>query len=117
MKDAIVLTKKVPAVLELIRGTSVLGTIDVKPREPDSPWYSGAFHPAPAFEEARELFVLELQLIQANTADDSAQWDNWEAVHEELHGPGLRLLSPDKVYEADEILIHIDGAEAWWRIE
>jgi len=111
------LTKKVPATLDLIRGTTVLGTIEVKPREADSPWYSGAFHPTAAFEEVREIFAHELKLLQANTEDDSAQWDEWEAVHEELHEPGLRLLSPDKVYEADEILIHIDGAEAWWRIE
>ena len=47
----------------------------------------------------------------------AAQWDDWEAVHSELHEPGLRLQSRDNSYEADEILIHIDGTEAWWRSE
>jgi hypothetical protein len=27
----------------------------------------------------------------------------------------MRLQARDESYEADEILIHIDGKEAWWR--
>jgi hypothetical protein len=104
-----------PAILELVRGDAVLGTIDVKPGEADYPWYSGTFHPSTAFEAVRDLFEQELQLLRANTGDDSAQWDDWEAVHAELHEPGMRLQARDEAYEADEILIHIDGAEAWWR--
>lgn len=104
-----------PATLELVRGDAVLGTIDVKPGEADYPWYSGVFHPSAAFEAVRDLFDQELQLLRANTGDDSAQWDDWEAVHAELHEPGMRLQARDESYEADEILIHIDGQEAWWR--
>jgi hypothetical protein len=107
--------QQLPGTLELVRGNAVLGTIDVKSDEADFPWFSGAFHPTAEFELVRDLFDQELGLLRANTADDSAQWDDWEAIHAELHEPGLRLRSPDKSYEADEILIHIDGAEAWWR--
>lgn len=112
------MTKRAPPdTLELVRGDAVIGTIDVKPGETDLPWYTGKFNEAPAFESARELFEQELVLLRANTDDDDAQWDDWELVHSELHEPGLRLRSPDNAWEADEILIHIDGDVAWWRVE
>jgi len=114
---SIVSRQQIPGTLELVRGDAVLGTIEVNPGERDFPWHSGAFHPSEAFEPVRELFDEELRLLQANKSDDSAQWDDWESVHAELHDPGLRLRSPDRSYEADEILIHIDGKEAWWRSE
>lgn len=106
-----------PQTLELVRGNAVLGTIDVRPDEADFPWFTGVFHPSAAFEPVRDLFDHELGLLRANTADDADQWDDWEAVHAELHEPGLRLRSPDMSYEASDVLIHIDGAEAWWRSE
>jgi hypothetical protein len=106
-----------PPSLELVRGDDVLGTIEVKAGEADLPWYSGVFHPSPKFEDVRELFDYELKLLRANTTDDSAQWDDWEAVNAELHEPGLRLQARDRSYVADEILIHIDGSVAWWRSE
>ena len=109
--------QQLPGTLQLVRGDALLGTIDVKPGEADYPWHSGVFRPAAGFEPVRELFEYELRLLRANTSDDSAQWDDWEAVHAELHEPGLRLQAPDKSYVADEILIHIDGEEAWWRGE
>ena len=108
---------KMPQSLELVRGNVVLGTIDVKPGNEDFPWYSGAFHPAADFAAVRSLFEDELRLLRDNKSDDDAQWDDWEAVHEQLHEPGLRLQAADRSYVADEILIHIDGAQAWWRIE
>jgi hypothetical protein len=108
---------KMPPTLELVRGTVVLGTIQVKPGDSDFPWYSGVFQPAPGFGAVRDLFDQELRLLRENTTDDSAQWDEWEAVHAELHEPGLRLQAPDSSYAAHEILIHIDGSEAWWRSE
>jgi hypothetical protein len=114
-QGAIMSRQQMPGTLELVRGNAVLGTIEVNPGERDFPWYSGAFHPSADFEPVRGLFERELELLQANTSDDAAQWDDWEAVHAELHEPGLRLQAPDRSYEADEILIHIDGAEAWWR--
>jgi hypothetical protein len=103
--------------LELVRGNAVLGTIDVAPGNADFPWYRGAFHPSPDFEAVRGLFEHELRLLRDNTSDDSAQWDDWEAVHEELHEPGLRLQAADHSFAADDLLIHIDGSEAWWRSE
>lgn len=107
--------RRLPETLELVRGNAVLGTIEVKPGEGDYPWYSGAFEPTAEYESVRGLFEQELELLRANTADDSAQWDDWEDVHAQLHEPGIRLQAPDRSYEADGILIHIDGAEAWWR--
>ena len=56
------------------------------------------------FEAVRELFDQELRLLRANEADDSALWDDWEAVHAELHDPGIRLEATDTSYTADEIL-------------
>ncbi len=107
--------RQIPAVLDLVRGNVYLGTIEVKKGEADLPWYSGAFHASEEFEAVRGLFERELEMLQANTDDDDAQWDDWEAVHEELHGPGLDLRSPDKAFTFGELLIHIKGAEAWWR--
>lgn len=107
--------KDVPRRLELVRGGVVLGTIDVKPERADPPWYSGAFHPSVGFNAVRGLFERELALIRANTHDDAAQWDQWEVVNGELHEPGLQLRALDGSYAAEEILIHIDGDEAWWR--
>ncbi len=86
---------ELPATLELLRGNVVLGTIEVNAGESELPWFTGAFHPAEEFELVRDLFDHELGLLRANTADDAAQWDDWEAVHAELHEPGLRLRSPD----------------------
>lgn len=108
---------KVPNTLELVRGGVILGVIEVKPGDGDLPWRSGAFRPSAEFETVRDLFEHELQLLRDNTTNDSAQWDAWEAAHAELHDPGLRLQSSDKSYAADEILIHIEGSEAWWRSE
>jgi hypothetical protein len=104
-----------PDTLNLVRGDVVLGTIAVNHGGADYPWFSGAFTPRPEFEDVRELFERELQLLRANENDDSAVWDDWEEVHAELHDPGLRLRAPDSSYEAEEILIHIKGSEAWWR--
>ena len=109
--------KVLPGSLELVRGDDVLGTIDVKPGGADYPWHSGAFHPTAKYDGVRALFESELRLIRANTTDDPVQWEAWEAVNAQLHEPGLRLQAPDRSYVADEILIHIDGAEAWWRNE
>jgi len=104
-----------PRTLQLFRGDALLGAIDVKPGDGDLPWRSGAFRPSASFEAVRGLFEQELRLLRANEADDSALWDDWEEVHAELHEPGIRLEAADKSYTADEILIHIDGSEAWWR--
>lgn len=108
---------QLPKTLELVRGDVLLGTIEVKPGDGDLPWYSGAFHSRAEYETVRGLFERELLLLQSNTDDDPSQWDEWEAVHAELHEPGIRLQSPDKSYATDEVLIHIDGEEAWWRSE
>ena len=108
---------QLPSTLNLVRGDIVLGTIAVNQTEADFPWFSGAFTAAPGFEEVRDLFERELKLLRANSTNDSKKWDDWEAVHAELHDPGISLRSPDASYTAEEILIHINGSEAWWRGE
>ena len=108
---------KPPDTLNLVRGDTVLGVIAVNRGGADHPWFSGTFSPAPEFEDVRELFARELEMLRANSNDDPKAWDDWEAVHAELHDPGLYLSSPDSSYRADEILIHINGSEAWWRTE
>jgi hypothetical protein len=109
--------QQVPDTLQLVRGDDVLGTIEVKHGAGDFPWFSGVFRPSAKFEAVRALFEQELQLLRANTNDDPTAWEGWEDVHAELHEPGLRLQGEDRAYIADEILIHIDGGEAWWRCE
>ena len=106
-----------PRALELVRGEDVLGTIDVKPGDADYPWHSGVFHPSAMFESVRGLFEDELRLLRANTTDDPAQWDAWEAAHARLNEPGLWLQGADESYTTDEMLIHIEGNQAWWRLE
>ena len=54
----------------------------------------GAFHPAEEFELARDLFDHELGLLRANTADDAAQWDDWEAVHASCTSRGCGCAPP-----------------------
>jgi hypothetical protein len=111
------MTAKLPDTLNLVRGDTLLGTIAVNHGGAEPPWFSGTFAPAPGFEEVRDLFERELQLLRANSNDNSAAWDVWEAVHAELHDPGLRLCTPDSSYMEEEILIHLNGSEAWWRID
>jgi hypothetical protein len=108
---------QMPNTLSLVRGETVLGSIDVNPGNADFPWFSGVFHAAPEFEAVRHLFDRELRLLRANSSDDSAAWEEWEAVHAELHDPGVRLCADDSDFVAEEILIHINGAEVWWRGE
>jgi hypothetical protein len=109
--------RKMPASLDLVRGETLLGRIDVKPGGGDAPWSSGVFHPTTEFGPVRELFVRELAMLRANEADDSAQWDDWEAVYDELVGPGLKLRTAEGGIEDGDLLIHIDGADAWWRTD
>lgn len=70
--------RDLPPKLHLLRGGTNLGTIAVKPGSADYPWYTGTFEPTPEFASVRELFELELALLQANESDDSAKWDEWE---------------------------------------
>ena len=109
--------KQVPQLLNLIRGETLLGTIRVNPGHADFPWSSGTFQAAPEFESVRPLFERELRLLRDNANDDAATWDDWEDTHAELHDPGLRLVAPDGGDTLEEILIHINGTEAWWRGE
>jgi hypothetical protein len=110
-------SRKMPVSLDLVRGDVLLGSIEIKPEAADFPWQAGAFRPSSAFEEVRALFAQELALLKANEADDSAQWDDWEEIYETLVEPGLRLRAADGAFLEGDLLIHIDGTDAWWRTE
>ena len=69
----------------------------------------------PEFATVRDLFARELALLRANENDDAAQWDDWEEVYETLVEPGLKLRGAEGVLGGGDLLIHIDGNEAWWR--
>lgn len=103
----------IPGTLDLVRGNTVLGTVVVDAAACDFPWYAGSFKPTKEFEAVRGLFERELAVLRANTNDE--RWDEWEAMYDELADPGLRLQSPDGLYVADGLIIHVSGAEAWWR--
>jgi hypothetical protein len=56
------------------------------------------------------LFAREVALLNAETED----WEAWEAVYSEIESMGLRLLRPEGSAVL-EVLLHIDGATAWFR--
>lgn len=95
--------------LSLFRGDVLLGTITSDVAKTDFPWFKGTFDPAPGFEGVRELFEKELSLLDADKMEE------WEAVWEEIMVSGLSLQSVPGGQIFDELLIHIDGVETWWR--
>ncbi|RLK54529.1 hypothetical protein [Actinokineospora cianjurensis] len=89
----------------LLRGTDLIGEITITDR--DFPWLYGDFTAHPGFAEFQPLFAEELELLNAD--DDH---EAWESVYEKVTG-SLALVSPDG--PVTHFLLHIDGAEAWFR--
>jgi hypothetical protein len=94
---------------DLYRGDDRLGTVTMKSELCDFPWYGGSFQAAPAYAAVKQLFSEELRLLQAD------EMDAWEEVWAEIEEPGLKLLPTDGGAAISELLIHLDGEEAWWR--
>jgi len=96
---------------QLIRGGTVLGTVEIVPEECDFPWYGGVFTPAVGFAAVKALFDEDLRLL--NAGDDGL--DGFDELWEEIDAPGLVLKAEDGSEELTNILIHIDGTKTWWR--
>jgi hypothetical protein len=96
---------------QLIRGDTVLGTVEIVPVECDFPWYGGTFTPAEGFAEVKPLFDEEFRLLSAG--DNGT--DGFDEIWEKIRAPGLVLKSEDGSEEITNVLIHIDGTKTWWR--
>ncbi|GLW92765.1 hypothetical protein Aglo03_35810 [Actinokineospora globicatena] len=95
----------VPEVWRLVRGDELIGEITITDR--DFPWLYGDFEAQAGFGEFKPLFDRELELLSADEGREE-----WESVYEKVTGP-LALVSPDG--PVSHFLLHIDGAEAWFR--
>ncbi|WP_344088473.1 hypothetical protein [Luedemannella helvata] len=95
----------------LVRGDEVLGEIVIT--DADFPWLSGSFAARPGFAAVAPLFVEELALSAALEDDDSpAAIRAWESAYDRIVAT-MSLVSP--AGPVAEFLLHIDGAEAWFR--
>jgi hypothetical protein len=91
----------------LVRGDEVLADLVVT--DADFPWLTAEVRPKAGFEEVRPLF------------DDEARWadvmdeepEQWEAAYHRVRA-AVRLLAPGG-RPVPEFLLHIEGAQAWWR--
>lgn len=99
-----------------MQGDTLLGTLTVT--DLDQPWFLCLFAPEAAFEAVRPLFDAELAVGEA---EDHARSigvnigiDAWESAYQNIEALGLRLV-PDVGETIDHFLLHINGAEAWFR--
>jgi hypothetical protein len=75
----------------------------------DFPWLNAHLKPKSDFEKLRPLFNDELRRLDQVDHDPAA----WEAAQLRIR-QSLTLIAPDG-HQPPEILLHIDGADAWWR--
>lgn len=75
----------------------------------DFPWLNARLLPGPGFEEVRPMFDEELRLL--DHLDDDV--DAWEAAYDRIRET-IGLIAPDGQL-VPEFLLHIDGADVWWR--
>ena len=92
---------------KLYRGNVLLGIITHT--DDDFPWHNGTFKATEAFSEVKDLFEQELILLEERS------YDEWERLYDELSKPGIRLVSMDDNSVIDELLIHVQGDDVWWR--
>jgi hypothetical protein len=88
------------------RGKTFLGTLTRTGG--DMPWWEGTFEPAPGFRAVRAMFDRERQLLDADRMDE------WQEAYDVL-AAGLRMEPVDGREPITELLLHIDGRQAWWR--
>src|SRR6516225_5490829 len=94
--------------LQLYRGQTLLGSIEVDRTKDDFPWLQGAFTPTADFESVRPLFDAELAL--------RGQSPEWDEAYAQIVQPGLRLEDSESGKVHDQVLIHvIEGQEARFR--
>jgi hypothetical protein len=93
----------------LVRSDVVLGVVTHDPSQDDFPWQGGVFSPTADFDDVRPLFEEELRLLNAD------QMDAWIPAWDNIDRVGLRLEPLSGGTPITNVLIHIDGAVAWWR--
>ncbi len=76
----------------------------------DFPWLTAIVHPHAGFEVVADLFREELRQMEALTNEELPAW---VAAYDAIRAQ-TTLLHPDGK-AVPEYLLHIDGAEAWWR--
>lgn len=89
----------------LLRRDALLGTITITGA--DFPWLHGTFTPEPAFAEVKPWFDEVLALMAAEEYEEP-----FDAACERI-AQALTLASPTG--PVAEFLLHVDGAEAWFR--
>lgn len=99
-----------PVTHSLYRGTDLLGTVALMGELCDFPWYRGHFDAAPAFAVVEVLFTEELRLLESD------EWDAWGKIWAQIEEPGLKLVPADGSEAVVDLLIHIEGKEARWRV-
>lgn len=98
------------SVWTLLRQGRPLGAVTVE--SADFPWLHGRFAPEPAFEQVRPWF----EAVQAEMADEidvERFGERFDVVYAPI-AEQLTFVMPDGV-PASDFLLHIDGAEAWFR--
>ena len=88
------------------RGKTLLGTLTRTGG--DMPWWEGTFEAASGFRTVRSMFDRERELLDADRMDE------WQEAYDKL-ADGLRLEPTDGDEPITEVLLHIDGQQAWWR--
>ena len=88
-------------------GQLVVGQLVVT--DADCPWLRARFQAEPGFEKVRPLFAEELRL--ADAVDDDVE--AWETAYGQVRD-AVSLAAPDG-RRVPEFLLHIQGANAWWR--
>lgn len=96
------------AIVAVWRGDERLGTVQIT--DADQPFWYGAFTAEAPFAPLAERFGREWRACEAIDAD----YEAWEALHHEVNGPGIAVVDPEG-RRIDGVLLHIDGARAWFR--
>lgn len=99
-------------VWRLLRGEEPIGEIHVT--HDDFPWLNGRFVALDGFGDVQALFEDELALADsADESGDESDEQAWQSAYRRITGT-LTLVAPDGT-PAAEFLLHIDGANAWFR--
>lgn len=82
---------------------------DLTVTDADFPWLNAHVAPTAGFDDLRPLFAEELSRL--DHLDEDAE--SWERSYDAVRS-AVRLHYPDG-REVPEFLLHVNGAEAWWR--
>ena len=78
-------------------------------RTADFPFIFGSFEATPDFAAHAPLFAEELRLMNEDRMDE------WELAYDRIDDLGLRLIPTDGSEQIEELILHIEGDEAWFR--